>query len=375
MKKVGSALRVATRPVWGSGATRRRVVIETYRGYGCDGAAFVMGRVFRQPIFGLGSRRGTFVRDLGDLVRRFVRWGIAGARLRVSVAGAEAETVTDRRGYFHTVVESLRLPDGEGPWHDVRLYLKERSLESRGVIYAPPHRSRFVVVSDIDDTVMLTGVAHKLRMLWRLFFSDAESRVAFPGVASFYRALHGGPSGKDANAMLYVSRGPWGLHQIIERFFHAHRIPIGPVLFLRDWGFTLQHPLPRRSRAHKRDLILPMFEVYPKRRFVLLGDSGQEDPEIYSDIVRRHPGRVEVVYIRDVSRGESRREAILQLAEELRKASCDLVLARDSLEMARDAVARGLIRADALDEIARACVEDEGRSSEALPSGVRASRG
>jgi phosphatidate phosphatase APP1 len=66
-----------------------------------------------------------------------------------------------------------------------------------------------VIISDIDDTVMVTGVAHELVMLWRLFARPAASRVPFPGVAAFYRALHAGGTGQEQNPMLYVSRGPW----------------------------------------------------------------------------------------------------------------------------------------------------------------------
>ena len=86
-------------------------------------------------------------------------------------------------------------------------------------IFIPPASCRYVVISDIDDTVMQTGVANKLRMLWRLFVEDAQSRVAFPGVGALYRALHAGASGDEQNPMLYVSRAPWGIYEVLEEFF------------------------------------------------------------------------------------------------------------------------------------------------------------
>ncbi len=145
-------------------------------------------------------------------------------------------------------------------------------------MFIPPERCRCVVVSDIDDTVMRTGVANKLKMLWRLFVEDAESRVAFPGVAALYRALHAGAGGAEGNPMLYVSRAPWGLYEMLSEFFQRHGIPAGPVLFLREWGLSWTHPLPRRATDHKQALIRHMLALYRDLPFVLIGDSGQHDP-------------------------------------------------------------------------------------------------
>ena len=55
--------------------------------------------------------------------------------------------------------------------------------------------------------------------------------------------------------MLYVSRAPWGLYEMLSEFFQRHGIPVGPVLFLREWGLSWTHPLPRRATDHKQALI------------------------------------------------------------------------------------------------------------------------
>ena len=147
------------------------------------------------------------------------------------------------------------------------------------------------MISDIDDTVIETGVANKLKMLWNLFMQGPRSRVAFPGIAALLQALHRGASGHEQNPMLYVSRGPWSIHDTLDEFFNLHRIPVGPILFLREWGLTLQRPLPRRAQDHKLELIRNMLALYRHLPFILIGDSGQRDPEIYTQVVREHPGR------------------------------------------------------------------------------------
>ena len=330
------------------------VVIQPYRGYGTPDEVYLMGRVFRQPRFGTGLPVGTLRRQLMDAARRFTRWGLGGAVVRASLGGARDSFVTDPDGYVHVVLHPERRPDPEQLWHDVTLEVEwnGETIHERGTAFVPPSSARFVVISDIDDTVMFTGVANKLRMFWRLFVQGAESRVAFPGVAEFYRALHDGSAGSERNPMLYVSRGPWSIYEVLERFFRLHRIPVGPILFLREWGLTFQHPLPRKAVDHKRDLIRTMLERYDALPFILVGDSGQHDPEIYASVVAEHPGRVLAVYIRNVTPGDARAGEIEALAKRTEEAGCPLVLAADSTAMARHAAEHGFVSADAVDRVA-----------------------
>ena len=216
-------------------------------------------------------------------------------------------------------------------------------VSAQGSVFITPADCRFVVISDIDDTVVRTGIGNTLVMLWRLFVEDARSRLAFPGVAALYQALHRGVSWNESNPLLYVSRAPWGTYEVLEEFFHLHGIPVGPILFLREWGISWRSPLPRTAKDHKQELIGNMLALYDDLPFVLIGDSGQQDPEIYRHIVEEHPGRVIAVFIRDVSRNSRRARDIEQLAIAVSKAGSTLLLAADSVAMAEQAVRLGLV--------------------------------
>jgi phosphatidate phosphatase APP1 len=148
--------------------------------------------------------------------------------------------------------------------------------------------------------------------------------------------------------MLYVSRAPWGIYEMLTEFFHRHAIPEGPVMFLREWGLSWRHPLPRRAEDHKRDLIDHMLRLYGDLPFVLIGDSGQHDPEVYAEIVAEHPGRVVAVYIRNVSSDAARISEIERLAASVTAARSSLVLAADSVAMAEHAAGLGLIAPEAV---------------------------
>lgn len=326
-------------------------VIRAYRGFGSQREICLFGRVFKQMGFSPG---GPFVKDdlLGDLAhlyQRIWRRGVKHAVVEARFESARQRAKTDRHGFYF-----IRLPI-DGPtdpnrfWHRATLKL----IKAKGTgftytdVFVAPTTAAYAVISDIDDTVVYTGVAHKLKMLWRLFFAQAHSRVAFPDVGTFYRALHRGASGNQRNPMLYVSRAPWSIYEVMETFFNQQDIPSGPLLFLRYWGLTIDHPLPRRARDHKIAFIRQALDLYGKLPFILIGDSGQRDPEIYARIVREHPGRILAIYIRDVTSAPGRRKSIAKLAHETAKAGTTLRLAADSTAMADHTLRQGFIAADA----------------------------
>lgn len=352
-KTARKLLHLAARPMK-SDRGRGGVVVHAYRGYGSSQAIFVMGRVFRQPSLGISAPEGSLSRDLLDVLRRIVRWGVKHTDVTLELNGCRKTVSTDRDGYFDVEMTFDTPLPAEQTWHRGRFSLAlrdERTVCGEAEIYVPPSSVDLAVISDIDDTVMYTGVANKLKMMYRLFFKKAHQRTAFPGVAAFYQALFAGDDGQRQRPMLYVSRGPWSIYEMLTEFFQRNGIPAGPILFLREWGLTLQRPLPRRAEDHKVKLIRQMLALYHDLPFVLIGDSGQHDPEVYARIVHDYPGRIRAIYIRNVHHDASRDEAIAELAREVEKAGCPLVLASDSVRMAEHAHAEGLISAAGLESV------------------------
>lgn len=343
-------LRVATRSV----EEERGYIILPFRGYGTGEEIFMIGRIFYQPTS--GSKTDATGSLLAQIGRRLLRRGVADVEVEVQLGESRMRVVTDKDGYFRVHMPLMEPPPADKLWHNVFVEILNPEAETarravNGEVFVPPESARFVVISDIDDTVMHTGVANKIKMFWRLFAQDAESRVAFPGVASLYHALLHGPTGSEFNPILYVSRGPWGIYDMLDTFFRAHNIPIGPILFLREWNVKLKSPLPRRAEDHKAELIRNMLDLYDDLPFVLIGDSGQHDPEIYADVVRENPDRVLAVYIRDVSASSTRAAELEKLAAEIKEAGSSLVLADDSYVMARHAAEHDLLSDSALSDV------------------------
>ena len=220
-------------------------------------------------------------------------------------------------------------------------------VRATGTVLVPPESAGFGVVSDLDDTVIETNVQSLLRMARTVFLGNARTRVPFPGVSSFYRALQSDGAGGRFNPIFYVSSSPWNLYDMLVEFLSLSEVPVGPMV-LRDWGLSPAGIAPGRNRDHKLAALRDIFETYPGLPFLLIGDSSEQDPEIYAEVVGLYPGRVKAIYIRNLSRDLARPEAIGALAERVAAAGSSLVLANDTVGAARHAIEQGYVAAASL---------------------------
>lgn len=335
---------------------RGGMMVQPYRGYGSRTQVFLMGRVFRQARLGRMIPRRGMLRDTADIVRRIARRGYADARVEIRLGDNGVAVTTDRDGYFDAQLPITHPLPEEVAWHRADLVVTadgEPPAQASVDVFVALPATDLMVISDIDDTVMYTGVADKLRMLYRLFVEKPHRRTAFPGAASLYQALHRGADGQAQRPIIYVSRGPWAIYEVLETFFQLNHIPVGPILFMREWGLSLRHPWPRRAEDHKRDLIARMLDLFDEMPCILLGDSGQHDPEIYTRIVEANPDRIEAIYIRRVDNKPGRDRAIQRLRDQIRHTRCELVLAPDSTLMAEHAHANGYISSYGVEAVRR----------------------
>lgn len=330
---------VSAERAWESRPGRRRRTpthfrIDTYLAHGGPAGTVVRGRVLDNPLESEaeedeGARAATR-RTLGT----FLTNELPGVRLRVTVAGTSTEVTTDHEGYFRvrvpTEAAALTSPWTEGTVELVEAYRGVEPPRSVPVhVRVPDAAARFGIVSDIDDTILVTGVQRVRQMLVQTFTGSALTRTTFPGTVELYRDLTAG-----VNPVFYVSSSPWNLHGFLLGFLRHRDFPLGPVL-LRDLLGT------RAGREQKHERIREVLEVHPDLRFVLVGDSGEKDPQIYADIVREHPGRVLAVYIREVrlDPGDGRVERV----SDAWKGDVPFVLAADSEAVRAHARSLGLL--------------------------------
>jgi hypothetical protein len=245
----------------------------------------------RARLFLADHERGkrVFVR-IGDKVYSIGKSGADGNFAgEVLLADSEAQKLRRRAADGSWLPFVAELPSGDSR----RFAGQALLLEETGVS----------VISDIDDTIKITAVRDRRVMLRNTFLREFQPA---PGMAEFYQTL----ARSNAATFHYVSASPWQLHPTLAEFVQANGFPAG-TFHLKEfrWKDRSFFSLFSDPERYKLGVIEPLLKRFPKRRFILVGDSGERDPEIYAKLAGRFPAQIAGIYIRDVTgeTAESRR--------------------------------------------------------------------
>jgi phosphatidate phosphatase APP1 len=343
MDSLSDSMRSRVRKVTGF---NNGLMIVPYLGYGTPDKLLLNGRVLEDEGFAPSRSADSTWQNLINMYKRFETDEVPGARIRALFQGVQKEVLADHEGYFSFEVDPAKPLDSR-PWQEVELELLDppsrdgQRVRATAQVLVPPVTAKFGIISDVDDTVISTNVTNKLKMILTVILLNEHTRKPFKGVAAFYRALQKGASGSEGNPIFYVSSSAWNLYSLLVEFLKVQDIPIGP-LFLRDFGDHLLLAS-KDHQGHKMSNIKRILQAFPHLPFVLIGDSGEQDPEIYREVVKEYSGRIRVVYIRSVNRHPLRIAAIDKLIEEVQQTGTQLVLTPDSEFAAAHAAAEGLI--------------------------------
>jgi phosphatidate phosphatase APP1 len=271
--------------------------VEPYTGYAGPGWVRVMGRALLAPP---GTTAGEVAeRDRASAERTvrgwrsFVTVPVPDALVRVTVGGREHEVRADRGGYVDTVLDA----DLEPGWASASLSLGGASAEAPVLVVPPGPRT--AIVSDVDDTVMVTALPRPLLAAWNSLVLHEHARRAVPGMAGLYRRWIDAHPGTPT---FYLSTGAWNVAPALRRFLERHGYPAGPLL-LTDWGPTNTGWF-RSGTEHKLRTLRRLLDEFPDLTWVLVGDDGQHDPRIYAQVAAERPDRVRLVAIRNLTPAE-----------------------------------------------------------------------
>jgi phosphatidate phosphatase APP1 len=295
------------------------VRLQPYFGYRSRDRLVLSARALRSGKPGF-EKRGR-LQAMRTMLAQFASREEAGVRvtLEIDVAGIAMrhEAVTNREGFVRFDI-ALDPPFDLPPhpvWEIAQLHWFNRDGPQcvDGHVLAPGTDTPLAVISDIDDTIIETGIPGGMRAVarnWRRILAELpEDRIAVPGADVFYGALGGGqvlPPGElrperripaTHRPFFYVSSSPWNLFAYLVAFQRAKGLPLGPLL-LRDWGFNRETFGSGSHGLHKSAAIDAIVAMYPDLRFALIGDDTQGDLPAYADAVVRNPGRIAAIFIR-----------------------------------------------------------------------------
>jgi phosphatidate phosphatase APP1 len=290
--------------------------IVVYPGYANHEKVVVFGHVFKQNLRHWYPYSDNFFANLKVLWKLFRVKGVADIKVQLFKGSALlAETCTDERGYFRFEA-GLAQPLGFG-WTalDVKLApgLSYRTPAAQGKVLRPALNS-FDIISDIDDTLLITHSRNFFKKMRLLIMRHPSERKPFDGVVHYYQQLYLHNSQKGSCLFSYVSSSEWNLYPFIRAFSQTYHLPRG-IYLLRSLNTRLGDLVfkGKTDHGHKLKKIQELLTFYPDHRFILLGDDTQKDPVLYMQAVRKHKAQIACVYIRHTRKKPSKEvEAMFQ---------------------------------------------------------------
>ena len=271
-------------------------IVIPYTGYGSTERVRILCRVLLAKPVKPGSLSRTRRRNDGRDAsirgwRSFTSVPVNDVTVTIDIGGTAHRVQADRGGVVDTVVTVALAPG----WHTAHLHTEASDpVEAPVFVVAPDVQSG--IISDVDDTVMVTTLPRPLLAAWNTFVLDEHARVPTPGMAVLLDRLADATPGAP---VIYLSTGAWNVAPTLSRFLSRNLYPAG-ALFLTDWGPTHDR-LFRSGREHKHDNLRRLAQEFPQMKWILVGDDGQHDEAIYSEFQKEFPASVAAVAIRRLS--------------------------------------------------------------------------
>jgi len=234
-------------------------------------------------------------RNLRQTIRRFRAVPLKWTSIDVRVNGSVKTVRTNKRGYFTC---EMKHSDTQPGWYPYELFWKRNKKTFQSEYYISDEHETGVI-SDIDDTLLVSHSTKVVRKLALLLFRNAHTRKTIPFIKNWHadlKALHESDEPRD---FFYVSNSEWNLYDFLQDFFHINELPKG-VFFLQSLKKGLRDFVStgKVNNNHKLSSIEFLLRFYPGKSFILVGDNGQKDMDIYANISSRFTSRIKGVLIR-----------------------------------------------------------------------------
>jgi phosphatidate phosphatase APP1 len=307
-------------------------ILKLYRGYANEQELIVMGHVFKPTTIKEYNFQKKNLKNATSVIKMFQIKTQANADVYLEHNNAKIHTKTLIDGYFKFCVPLDQNTNYGWIDYEVSIVYKNESITTRDS-YIRPHKGNLGIISDIDDTFLVSHTLNPLKKLYVLLFKNVNKRKIYEDVVTHYQALStaGRENKEEFNAFFYVSSSEWNLYRFITKFTEIHQLPRA-VLLLKDIKTSLTDFFltGRGNHNHKFDKIKHILEFYPNLEYVLLGDDSQHDPFLYEAICKIFPVTVKAVYIRQT--GESKKEKVITILKNLETLKVSVCYFKNSSE-------------------------------------------
>ncbi len=321
----------------------KSVVIKVYHGYGHTHNLVVYGHVFKKRANADQLYSKSMFKNIKYLLKIFMLKPYPDVEVTLSFQGQILKATTEKDGFFK--FEWSALTEVDAGLHTVYLRMEdsfgELIAESTGSVYVP-HITQYGVISDIDDTVMISHSAKFGKRMRELFIKNPRTRKTFPGVKLHYTSLAYAHTEIDQpNPFFYVSSSEWNLYDYLKETFRYNGLPEGA--FLLNSIKRLKSFFKTGNTGHEGKLlrVMRILKAFPNQRFIFFGDNSQQDPMIYAAIAEKYSKNMAAVYIRNVRK--SRVESSMLELEKIKVKNVPVFLFNNSYDAIEHSKSIGLI--------------------------------
>ena len=278
--------------------------LKLYRGYVNNQELVVYGHLFKSwaPDKYRLDRKG--IKHAVAIIHMFRISPLKNKEITLKFRNTTVTTKTLDDGYFRfTIPFSEELKSG---WHEyeVSCNIKDFGMIEKGELLKP-HPSKYGIISDIDDTFLISHSNSFFKKLYVMLSKNINKRKIFDDVVDHYKELSraGQNSDEASNSFFYVSSSEWNLYEFVNEFAKMHQLPKA-VIKLKQIKTGISDFLSsgRGSHDHKFEKIKDIISFYPHIPYVLLGDDSQRDAYIYERICKTFPMSLKAVYLRQTGR-------------------------------------------------------------------------
>jgi phosphatidate phosphatase APP1 len=249
--------------------------MELFLAFGNSKEVFIKGRIVEAYKQSRPSDKKSALQNILASIRRYAGSSIPDARVRLEYHGIDEILVSNDEGLFESHLFF------QEPIDDKADFARLTILEDEGItaeektrriqVSRIPDHQQLGIISDIDDTVIISHATSLGKKLWLSVSKNAYTRRPFPGVSDFYALL----SNQGQHPVFYVSSSDWNLYDLIQDFLAYRNIPNGPLL-LKDPHVNLKNIWKSGggNHSHKLEKISFLLALFPTMKFILIGDSG-----------------------------------------------------------------------------------------------------
>ena len=206
---------------------------------------------------------------------------------------------SDNEGYF---VFDINLSQSLEQNKSISLETDDKTSLQTISLFQPSSKEHIGIISDFDDTVIVSDVTTKIKLLYNTFFKNFKERKIVSEIEKKIKRLLKENNLSDESALFFISGSPHQFNNNINNFLDYHVFPKRSILTKKIHGEKKDDL--QASIAYKYDKIVRLIEMYPQVKWVFFGDSGEKDPSIYLKVRQYYPNSVKEIYIRDVESGK-----------------------------------------------------------------------